>query len=517
MRKKREGEKELRGKLFNFRPLLFHSLFFAYGIFCAFLRIVKGWNFAVIFAPCLIALVLFFSKERKGALRKGTTLFLCFSLGVLSLSAQVKDHLSGNFYQGEYWVSAKVIEKEERQDYDFLYLESLNIGGIGEDGKMFLTVWDGSASGVKGGQEIYVRAKVTSKANRGRDGFFFGSIADDLRFHATATSKLTVTNEKSDLFSSVRERFKRTLYKGMDESAADVSYALLTGSTYGIDAGLMENIRRGGIAHIFAVSGLHIGALFGFCVLLCSKTRLSKLPDVGKFVLTASVVLFYGGVCGFTPSVVRATTVCLISYLCKTIGVKSDGLERTGGAMAIVLLLNPAELFTAGFLLSFSACYGIFTIGNSLQRGLKKVFDFTGEKGKAVFGFLGVSFGAQLFTAPILLFFFGYLSVWGLFLNFLFVPLIGMVFAPLLAIVGACSILPVGISSVVVRYVGDLVSAGLFVFEVLDFSFVIQSFQIGWIWTVVWFAVMALLSGKVRLKKEKVNARFEISKAEKSV
>ena len=494
------------GKLFHFRPVLFLALFFAYGIFCAFLHKVKDLSWTALLAPIFAVCVLLLSKERKAFLLKFGALLLSFSLGTVALTVQTERYLSGEYVQGEQAFFATVAEREEDEKAVVLTLKNLRTMEECWDGKLYLLTEKSAVGDVQVGNEVYVKAYVYPVADKSVKNFLFGSVAEDMRYTALFVSQFSVTDKNSDFFSSIRKNMRDVLYGGMVETAASVCYALLTGRTYGVDDGLLDNFRAGGIAHLFAVSGLHIGALYAFCMMLMDKTALKKLPRAGRFCLVLATLLFYGGVCGFSPSVVRAVTVCMVLYAAKIVGVKSDGLERTGFAMFLVLALNPATLFTAGFLLSFAACYGIFCLGPRFRVLFRKLFAFLGEGGKGIASFLSVTLSAQLFTIPVSLFFFRYLSVWSLLLNCLFVPLVGGVFSVLLATTFVCCLLPSGISSFIMWFPGTLCSAVLFFFETLDFTFVLTNLRLKWTGNLLWYTLCALISGKICLKRAKIEA-----------
>ena len=92
---------------------------------------------------------------------------------------------------------------------------------------------------------------------------------------------------------------------------------------------------------------------------------------------------------------------------------------------------------------------------------------------------ISTSLAAQVLTSPVLLYYFGYLSGWGLLLNFVFVPLIGAVFAFLLLAVAIACILPT-IFAFVLLYIPNIIwSCLLLVFQTLDFSsFALRGIQI---------------------------------------
>jgi competence protein ComEC len=225
-----------------------------------------------------------------------------------------------------------------------------------------------------------------------------------------------------------------------------------------------------------------------------------------QFLLTASILFVYAGVCAFTASVVRASVMCLFGYLCKYFLVKSDFLESLGMSALVIMFFNPSALFTVGFQLSFAACFGIAflskPIGQVFDEGAKLYRKFfpmkltevelkTLERGdtspprlstrayRIVASFLSVSLGAQLFTAPFLLYYFGYVSGWALLLNCIFVPFISGIFSLLLVAVLLASILPVSCMAVVLYVPNMLWSAVLLLFEAADFtSFAIEGLQI---------------------------------------
>jgi predicted membrane metal-binding protein len=100
----------------------------------------------------------------------------------------------------------------------------------------------------------------------------------------------------------------------------------------------------------------------------------------------------------------------------------------------------------------------------------KPAITVQGKIRQAVIGFLATTVAAQIATAPVLLYSFGYLSVWSLLLNCIFVPFISAVFSLLLIFVMVACVLPIG-ASVVVLYLPNVVwSAVLLVFESVDFS-----------------------------------------------
>ena len=428
-------------------------------------------------------------------------LSLAFVFGGGVFAAATANYADCPAYNGEYTITGEVVEKSE---YDYsvkVVLRNVYIGENRAKGQLiaYMPLPFGENIGIA--DEILLQGEVRTETEFFNDyGFRYKDIGESTRFILEKTDFCEVTGKSSNVFLRIRARVQNILFSGMDTSSASVTLAVLTGNTDEIEDGLLENVRMGGIAHIFAVSGLHVGALYGFCLLLMERTKLRKLANPMRFLLVSILLVFYASVCGFTSSVMRAMTLCLVAYAAKLIGTESDMLETTGLAAIIVLLIKPTELFAVGFQLSFAACLGIALFARPLKAVLEGAY--IGVKGlatrllklderaranpesrlqtmppsifskiiKAAIDFTAVSLAAQVATAPILLYTFGYLSLWGLLLNGVFVPFISAVFSVLLLFVAVASVLPMGISFVLLYLPNVVWSAVLLLFEGIDFS-----------------------------------------------
>ena len=414
---------------------------------------------------------------------------------------QAENFKSGGVYNGACAVQGRVIKCTETNDFLCVTLDKLVIEGNEEKGKLVAYLPSSNFHAVTVCDEVLLLGTLRTDTR-----VFVGgevqayTVQDNCRYQMTADD-CVVTGRRVNLFLLFRERIERTVYTGMDETPAAVTMAILTGDTDGIGSGLLQNIRYGGIAHIFAVSGLHIGALYAFCLWVVKKTKGYRIPKAVRFVLVAAVLLFYGGVCGYSASVIRAVVMCLVLYASKLIGFGTDLSERLGLAAIIVLLLSPVSLYTVGFQLSFAACLGIAWLAPSIQRGCYAVGElFVTEKEeekeegkkdgkpptitqrvvKSVVSFFSVTVSAQLATAPLSYNAFGYLSGWSLLLNCLFVPVLSAAFSALLLFVVLACVLPLSVSGIILCVPNALWSLLLLVFEWFDFtSFALTGITLG--------------------------------------
>ena len=307
----------------------------------------------------------------------------------------------------------------------------------------------------------------------------------DIRYEAKKCRNFRVLRSGSGVFMRIRRRLKTALEKSVSEDAFALSYAILTGETAEMDGELLENFRYGGVAHIFAVSGLHVGALFAFLTAIFRRRRLAALPRAAKFALVTAMLLFYGAICGFSASVARAIVMCLAFYADKLSGFKRDSLESMGKAAVLVLLVSPVSLFDAGFLLSFSAVAGILCLSPAFLRLFSAWLPERGANGingakngklvqlqkrlQALISLLSVSLGATAATLPVMCRCFGYVSGVSLLLNVIVVPIVSAMFPFLLALAALAAMLP-ALAGAILFLPSFFLTALSLVFYFIDFS-----------------------------------------------
>ncbi len=513
------GEKRQR-KLLNFRPAFFLAVFLCLGIAFGYAHYFNGVSALWLLCLFPLALTPFLLCGIGGEFWDKLLLFCLFCavllIGFFGFNLEAGSFFKGATGKGEGAVFGRVIEKREYTDGTVgLVLDNISVNGEEEKGRLIAYLPASLGEDIRLADEVNLQGTITRQ-----DAFYEGNfqakrIKNQVRFSVRG-EKVEVIGRSFHLFLFFRHRAEQMIAQGMDRETAAVTKAVLFGNTYAIDEGLYKNIRMGGIAHIFAVSGLHMGALFGFCLLVFRKTRLSKIT---KLCLVAGICFFYAGVCGFTPSVVRALVMCLIAYASRLMGIKSDILENMGAAAILLLLFTPSAFFEVGFQLSFSACIGIGVFSKRIgqvfdearayfqTRVLKRQLDedmpiaLGGQTYCAVSAFLSVSLSAQIFTAPLLVYYFGYLSLAGIFLNCLFIPLLSGVFGGLLCLVAAACALPLACAKTLLFLPNAVWSAILLLFEFIDFSvFAVQGITGSVLGIVLYFLACSFASDKWNLK-----------------
>lgn len=209
-----------------------------------------------------------------------------------------------------------------------------------------------------------------------------------------------------------RERAKEVFRRFCSEEDAGLLSAVVLGDKTGMDEEISDLYQKNGIAHLLAVSGLHVSLIgMGFYRALRRWGM-----GFGWAGLWAGVLLFcYGVMTGFGPSVFRACLMLGCSFLAAWMGRTYDLLSAMALAAVLLVLQSPYVIMTAAFQLSFGAVFAIGWAGRELTDSFRCRRGWTGT--------FAVSAAIQLVTGPLVLWHFFEYPVYGIFLNFIVIPL----------------------------------------------------------------------------------------------
>lgn len=159
--------------------------------------------------------------------------------------------------------------------------------------------------------------------------------------------------------AQIRGWGERTLRRELPPEQAGIAIALLLGETSAMASEDWEKFVRTGVVHVLAISGQHLVVLGAFLWFLC---RLFGVRARRAAWLVAGVIFGYALLTGGRPSAMRAAV--MVGALCAGIVMRRPAPRANTFALAwlVVLMLNPTDLFTAGFQLSF-LCVGVLIWG----------------------------------------------------------------------------------------------------------------------------------------------------------
>ncbi len=306
----------------------------------------------------------------------------------------------------------------------------------------------------------------------------------------------------SPLLYSINEtrlRFGRFVRKNFKAPENEIINAVTIGDRTGIPSKLRTEFSRTGVAHILAISGLHVGSVaFIFFQLIKWMLKRSeylllrfKVPRLAA-ALTILPVFLYTATAGFSTSACRALIMVSIYLASIVVGRSENKINTLGVAALIILILQPWALFQLSFQLSFASVLAILLAHkfypfkfNTLKNTAWSLIKTTSAAAFATYPFIADSFGtlplisipANLLFIPIVEFFTVPLGLTSfaafLISTHLAEPFISLnVFLIELLIIGISNIIKIPYSSLAVPELGRL---NWVLFTLVGLAFMIQN------------------------------------------
>lgn len=260
-----------------------------------------------------------------------------------------------------------------------------------------------------------------------------------------------------ELARRIRVNLEKIYEKLFSKEEMGIVAAMILGEKSGLSDEIKTLYQDNGISHILAISGLHI-SFFGRN--LYRRFRKCRISFFSSALFSASFLLFYGCIAGFSHSAFRAIMMLLMTFLADVIGRSYDLVSAVYFSALLILIREPFCLFDAGSLLSFGAVLGIGLIFPILQaifcgekeeeeqkrEKIEKKEQFSHKRKKKrrslrqklisyVKESLLVSVSIQIVTIPILLRFYYELPIYGILLNLIILPLLSLLL-PLAVLAG---------------------------------------------------------------------------------
>lgn len=305
-----------------------------------------------------------------------------------------------------------------------LYIEDCRTEGGILQGRVKVYVYDGEQFFT--GQMITAEGQL-EQVYAVQDRVDTLSVRNGVRYELRDVSILNTQEGELTLAEKVRRYVYDVTAEYMPKNA-DVAYALLTGDRNAMEQSKEQAFTSAGIIHLLVVSGLHVGfvvTVFGFLL------RLLRLPVIVQLIILLFPLCFYGYVCDFAPSVQRAVIMAVCTYLCKIVRGRYDLLSSLCWAAVIILLFQPMYLFDVGFQLSAFSVFGIATVLRPISRALKE--SKMPKPINKLLSSLAVSFSCVAATFFVSAYYFGEVSVQGIFTNLIAIPLVMVSFIACMA------------------------------------------------------------------------------------
>lgn len=445
--------KTKRKRIFNYRPLCFCAAALVLGIILG--EAVYGEHIAFIITLCLVSFSVFISFLIFKKIRKFFYIPLAVLIGLsgITISNAVYDGNMIDEYHGTFTakIASEIVVEEEsasfyasdvrvggrKLKYDcFVYVKlaaEAEDGGLDEDGEAALSVGlKAEDINFNAGDVVVLGGVLNARTHEKFDTYYASGRTNGMGYFATVSSVVKQSEGDAPFPLNLQLKIKKMLYENTDGFTASICQALILGDKRGIDDGLYDNISASGLAHVLAVSGLHITTLAAALYFLLKKLKVN--PKVSFAVVTALTFL-YSMLCSFTASSLRAFIMCAVFSFASVFGQKRDNLSALSLSAVLILVFRPTALMEMGFLLSFFAVLGIFMFYGSFKRiGMKAVDKLSPKRhfGTKFVEVCAVSISTNLMTLPLVAHFFGRVPVLFVLANFIVLPYVMVLYIVLL-------------------------------------------------------------------------------------
>jgi competence protein ComEC len=239
---------------------------------------------------------------------------------------------------------------------------------------------------------------------------------------------------------SIRKWASHALLENIDgEYERAVISALVLGIKDGLDNELTNAYASSGAMHVLAVSGLHVGIIYGLLLFLLKPLHRTKHGAWAIAGISLAVLWLYAFVTGLSPSVLRAVSMFSFLALAKPVGHHTNIYNTLAASAFCLLLWNPFLIMAVGFQLSYLAVLGIVY----LQPRLAQLWNPHSLWLNRIWEISCVSVAAQISTFLLGLLYYHQFPVYFLVSNLFVIP-------------GAIAVLVLGLAVLVVSWIQPL-------------------------------------------------------------
>lgn len=349
-----------------YAPLFPATLSFATGIILYSLTSL-WWILGLAIAASVICLVL-----RRNYL---LLMWLALAIGAINAYVRTPSELPDGFY-GREAVMCGVVEKtKETEEALTMTVEVDSVNGAACRGfRIHVTDWNFSPY-IPEASRITFKAKperVESKADL-PDEFDYADYLIRNGVVATASitgDDVTAVVDADGVIPAVRRlrgQIKDVILRSeLSDYSKELLVTTLTGDTSILPPETREMFSKAGLAHILALSGLHVAIITLVISLMLSPLMLFGLTMIRRIIVVMLLWVF-AVMTGLSPSVVRAVVMATVLMLALTLQRRPAPVNSLSFAALVILLFDPMAVYSIGFQLSFLSVLSILLLVDRLN------------------------------------------------------------------------------------------------------------------------------------------------------
>ena len=211
---------------------------------------------------------------------------------------------------------------------------------------------------------------------------------------------------------------KKNIYLKIQKSGSlEYLNLFILGNNDYIDEKVLSSYSNNGIIHLFSISGMHISIFTAVILFICNKFIKNKMI---VFIFMLLFLFFYIFITNFSPSVIRASLLFLLSMFFKIIGYRVETKNIIIILFSFTIIINPYSIYNSGFLYSYIISFFLVLFKDRISN-YKNYF----------VKLFSISLLSFLVSIPILIEFQFCINPFTPFLNLIFVPIVSLIIFPL--------------------------------------------------------------------------------------
>ncbi|MBN2879755.1 MAG: ComEC/Rec2 family competence protein [Clostridia bacterium] len=426
------GAKKIRFVLMKEHPLMGYALSFMMGAYLAISIAIPVLYVIILAAASFFTIVYLVLNKKKS---KYVFLLLFLALGYILCFKSIPEWYNTDYIPPDECRITGRVESVKVTGYSYEYIISdvITDNNHIESKIKISNITDRDY--IKEGDIIALKAVLEKPAAAQQSGMYSEKrylMTKGIQYVCTVFDSYIAVTEKaetSSISSILQGKIYTKLNKDFIQPVSGILYSLTTGDKSYMDKDIYAACSELGIAHIFAISGLHIGALLLLWELYCQRTKKRFLVKVAGS--TVLVVLLYF-VVGSRASLLRAIFMWLLIVMYQYTGLKGNLTDFLSIAVIGLLVMEPFYIVDIGFLLSVAcvAAIGLVYVPAVKRAKTAKMKKFISFYPVSMFI---VSMSVLVFSWVITARVFGQVALFSPIWNIVFVPMTVLLISILLA------------------------------------------------------------------------------------
>jgi competence protein ComEC len=204
-----------------------------------------------------------------------------------------------------------------------------------------------------------------------------------------------------------------------DPQVLGLAEAILLGSKMHLDPAITSAFSKTGVMHVIAISGMHLSLIFTLLMAMFRFVPAGRYRLLVSLLIALPAIWWFSLLTGGSASAIRSAIMCTLPVTGLAFSRRILNLNNLSASALLMLFYEPHWIRDPGFQLSFAALLGILV----WQSGIHGWLRFSNPALKACWNLVSVTLAAQIFTTPLVLFYFHQFPLLFLFANICAVPL----------------------------------------------------------------------------------------------